>query len=275
MSRTARTILQIVLALALAGGSGLLLHQWMRQTAPQDAAGQRPATTNVMVAARDLPRGTTLTTDHLTSAPFLPQSLPSGTFPQAEPLLGRVLASSLAANEPVTRQRLTDSGSGDGGVSALIAPGHRAMAVKGNKVMGLAGFVRPGNRVDVLVTLMAGENATRAVTKIVLENVLVLATGQEWQSPQDGAQPASVDVYTLEVTPDQSERLALAASQGTLHFALRNGADTDGVLTQGVDVDAALASLRPAAAPKPRSGPSRARTSVEIITGGERSRVEF
>ncbi|MGE4292481.1 MAG: Flp pilus assembly protein CpaB [Desulfovibrio sp.] len=278
MSRAAKTLLQVLLAVALAGATGLLLYHWMRTTAPQAAAqAARPETVNVVVAARDLPRGTRLTAQCLATAPFLPQSLPARSFADKAELEGRVLSSPLAANDPVTELRLAADDVRAGGVSSMIAPGHRAMAVKGNQVMGLAGFVRPGNRVDVLATLMAGERASQPTTKLVLENVLVLATGVEFEAPPEGGAPSSVDTYTLEVTPEESERLALAASQGSLHFALRNETDDAGVLTEGVDVDKALAALRPVTRPASKTGIRRAPAarSVEIISGGERTKVSF
>ncbi len=278
MSRAAKTLLQIALALVLAGVTGLLLYNWMREAAPRnEVQAARPRTVDVVVAARDLPRGTKLTAESLTTAPFLPQSLPAKSFTEKAELEGRVLSSPLAANDPVTELRLAPKDVRTGGVSAMIAPGHRAMAVKGNQVMGLAGFVRPGDRVDVLATLMAGERASQPTTKLVLENVLVLATGVEFEAPPEGGEPSSVDTYTLEVSPEESERLALAASQGSLHFALRNETDDASVLTEGVDVDKALAALRPAQRPtaKTRRAAAPAARSVEIISGGERSKVSF
>ena len=155
------------------------------------------------------------------------------------------------------------------GSSALVAPGKRAMAVKGNKVMGLAGFIRPGNRVDVLVTMPVGEKEEK-VTKLVLEKMPVLATGTELEPAGDGEKPSSVDVYTLELTPDESEKLALASTQGTLHFALRNASDSEPVLTSGADTKTTLASLRPRPAARPGRG-----SVVEVITGSQKSQVSF
>ena len=121
-----------------------------------------------------------------------------------------------------------------GGVSAVIKPGMRAIAVKGDKVIGISGFIQPGNRVDVLVTLKDPKTKNET-TKMVLSNVLVLATGTEVQEKQDG-KPSPVDVYTLEVDPNQGEMLALAAAEGKLQFALRNMMDMETLLTKGATV---------------------------------------
>jgi pilus assembly protein CpaB len=148
------------------------------------------------------------------------------------------------------------------------------MAVKGNAVMGLSGFVRPGDRVDVIVAMTVGENED-PVTKLVLEQIRIIATGTQLQAPDEEGQAASVDVYTLELTPPQSERLALAASQGTLNFALRNEQDTEKVLTTGSNVQKTLAALRPKPKAKARSKARKRRTNVEVITGAARSSVKF
>ena len=141
--------------------------------------------------------------------------------------MGRVLDADLAEGEPVTAARLVSDTPANMGVSTMIAPGKRAVAVKGNKVMGLAGFIRPGNRVDVLVTIDVRKgDKDVSVTKTVLsEGVRVIATGTELETSGDDGATSPVDTYTLELTSDESERLGLAATRGTLHFALRNPAD--------------------------------------------------
>jgi pilus assembly protein CpaB len=143
-------------------------------------------------------------------------------------------------------------------------------------VLGISGFIKPGNRVDVLVTLKHGKKET---TKIVLENVLVLASGKEIQE-NDKGNPSPVDVYTMEVTPEEGEKLTLAASKGKtpeegekltlaaskgkLQFALRNVTDTETVLTRGATVDKTLASFRPPVPPRVR----RARRAKFTVTSG-------
>jgi Flp pilus assembly protein CpaB len=142
-----------------------------------------------------------------------------------------VVITPLKEREPVLESRLASTDVTVGGVSAVIKPGMRAVAVKGDKVIGISGFIQPGNRVDVLVT-MKDPTTKNEITKMVLSNVLVLATGTEIEDSRDG-KPRPVDVYTLEVDPEQAERLGLAAAEGKLQFALRNMTDQETVLTKG------------------------------------------
>jgi pilus assembly protein CpaB len=154
-----------------------------------------------------------------------------------------------------------------GGVSAIVTPGKRALAVKGDKVIGISGFINPGNRVDVLVTMTEKK---REVTKIVLENVPVLATGTQ-MTVNDKGEPAPVDVYTLEVTPVEGEKLTLAATKGRLQFALRNITDTETVLTRGATVSKTLASFRPPV----RRTKGRPNVTVQVIKGEKIEKVKF
>ena len=226
----------------------------------------------VVVAKIDMKRGVKLTEAMIEVRKYTTASRPSGAFSDPAKLAGRVLNINVGTNEAVTASKLADESVIGGGVSALIEPGKRAMAVKGNAVMGLSGFVRPGDRVDVIVAMTVGQEE-KPVTKLVLEQVKIIATGTQLQAPDEEGQVASVDVYTLELTPPQSERLALVASQGTLHFALRNEQDTEKILTTGSDVPRTLAALRPK--PKPRPKSRKNRTKVEVITGGTKSSVKF
>jgi pilus assembly protein CpaB len=141
-----------------------------------------------------------------------------------------------------------------------VTPGKRAISVKGDKVLGISGFIKPGNRVDVLVTVTHGK-IKGEITKIVLENVHVLATGKEIQENEKG-EPSPVDVYTVEVTPEEGEKLTLAASKGKLQFALRNVTDTEIVLTKGATINKTLASFRPPVPPRVRVRRSRAKFTV-------------
>jgi pilus assembly protein CpaB len=171
----------------------------------------------------------------------------------------------------------------------VIKPGKRAIAVKGDKVIGISGFINPGNRVDVLVTVKDPEKKEEK-TKTFLENIPVLATGTQIQQNEKG-EPAPVDVYTLEVTLEEAEKLALAASEGKLQLALRSVIDGDEVYTEGITIPELLASYsytkpEPVIKTKPvvkrtprkkkigRWTPRRAVT-VEIIKGTEVSKKKF
>ena len=268
MSKSTRALVQITLSLVLAIVAGVILFNWADgvRSVPKSAS---VSTVPVVVAKVDLTRGVKLTEEMIEVRQYTADSRPSGAFSEVERLTGRVLNQPVGVNEALTAAKLADESVMGGGVSALIAPGKRAMAVKGNEVMGLAGFVRPGDRVDVIVSLTVGRDDD-PVTKLVLEQVKVIATGTQLTPPDEEGKTASVDVYTLELTPAESERMALAATRGTLHFALRNEQDQENILTTGSDVRKTLAALRPVAKSAARKGPK-----VEVITGGSRSSMSF
>lgn len=195
----------------------------------------------VAVAKVDLSWGTTINKEMIELRPYLKSSLPSGYFSDINSVVGRVLISNIKANEPVLESRLAPTTIKTGGVAAVVSPKKRAVSVKVDKVVGVAGFINPGNRVDVLVTLHH-ERGQSPITKIVLENILVLAAGPEIQPKEKGEKPSTVDVITLEVTPEEAEKLALAATEGKILLALRNYNDTEDVMTRGVTVPVLLAS---------------------------------
>lgn len=269
------SIVQISLAIFLSLTAGVLIFRWMQ--AQQGAPVQAPAVEKVMVAvaARDIKKGTKLAPEHVRVTPYLPESLPGEHFSEPEALAGRVLSADIKANEPITSVRLVGEGEHYAGVSTMIAPGKRALAVKGNKVLGLAGFIRPGNRVDVLVTIDDERRCgDKSVSKIVLENIRVLATGTELQAAGEDGETSPVDTYTLEISPDEGEKLALAATRGTLHFALRNPADGEEAKTPGANVPGILGGggSRRVAGKTEKAPPPY---TVEVITGGNRSVMRF
>lgn len=268
MNGSLKSFTQLGLALLLALSAGILVYQWMQAKATA-GRGQAVRTAPLVVATRELPAGARLAPDMLRVQNYPEAMLPAQHYATASEVEGRILASSMSANEPLTPSRLAGEAAA-GGISAVITPGKRAMAVKGNKVMGLAGLIRPGNMVDVLVTLPVDNNAAKTMTKVVLENVPVLAAGSQMTTEKDeSAQHA--DIYTLELTPQESEKIALASTQGTLHFALRNASDTETVLTEGADARTALASYRTQRVVRAHG----AGNAVEIITGSKRSQVTF
>ncbi|EPR44149.1 Flp pilus assembly protein CpaB [Desulfovibrio sp. X2] len=271
-----KTFLQIGVAAFMALMAGGIALYWMASVRTAEKPAVAPETSPVVVASRILSPGTKIAPGMLKTVPYLKESVPDQSFSDLKELDGRVLVAPLSQGEPVTRAKLADNAIAMGGVSALIDPGHRAVSVMGNKVMGLAGFVRPGNRVDVLVTMDNdgkkghGAEHPHPFSKIVLENILVLATGEKLDAGEDG-KAAPVDVYTLEVTPEESERLALAASKGMLNFALRSTLDDSKVLTSGADVPQTLSALSPAR----KVVHGRKLMQVEIITGSARKKLSF
>jgi pilus assembly protein CpaB len=195
----------------------------------------------IAVAKIDLSWGTVLNSEMITTKAYLKSTLPGGYFPDPSSLSGRVLISSIKANEPIFESKLAPTTVKTGGVAAVISPKKRAIAIKVDKVIGVSGFVHPGNRVDVLVTLHQ-EKAQTSITKTVLENILVLAAGPEIQTKGKEEKASPVDVITLEVTPEEAEKLALAATEGKILLALRNFNDTEDVITKGMTIPTLLAS---------------------------------
>ncbi len=268
-----KVILPIALALVIASALTIFLYTWVKkQTTEKEAVQAKSETVSVVVAAADLPWGTKLESEMIETLPYIKESLPPGYSSSPESLEGRVLIRPLRMNQPILEPCLAPVSVTAGGVSAIVTPGKRALAVKGDKVIGLSGFIRPGNRVDVLVTITI-PRTRKEITKTVLENILVLATGIEIQEKSEGGKPHSVDVYTLEVTPEEGERLALASAKGKLHFALRNVIDKETVLTKGVTISGMVASLRPKR--KTRRQGKKAAFVVEVINGDQVTRKRF
>lgn len=273
-----KALIPVALALIISVAGSGLLYKWLKsQTAPRETVKVESEAVPVAVAAADLPWGTKIKSEMIKTIPFLKESLPAGYVENAATLHGRVLIAPLKTNEPVTEHRLAPTSVTVGGVSAVIKPGKRAIAVKGDKVIGISGFILPGNRVDVLVT-MTDPRTESEVTKLVLENVPVLATGTQLQ--ENGKdEPAPVDVYTLEVAPEEGEKLALAAARGKLQFALRNITDGETVRTRGATISQTLASLsqtssKPVSEKRRRWAP-RQSVTVEVIKGNEVSQKKM
>ena len=234
----------------------------------------------IAIATVDLNWGTLVVKEMVKMEPFLKSTLPEGSYTDINSLVGRVVISSIRAKEPFLESRLAPQSLKTGGVAAVISSNKRAVAVRVDKVIGVAGFVHPGNRVDVLVTMSKGKSG-EPITKIVLENVLVLAAGPEVQVAKGKEERAApVDVITLEVTPQEAEKLSLAATEGKLQLALRGLTDTQEVLTQGTSIPALLASYSasgPVAKPVGKKEPiaripvqtKKELFSVELIQGGK------
>jgi pilus assembly protein CpaB len=211
---------------------------------------------SVVVAKVEIPLGTKLVAEQLTTVQMPSDATPDGTFESAEKLIGRVTTVNVAAREPVTDFKLAPEGAA-AGLSAVIPEGYRAMTVKVDDVVGISGFTRPGTLVDVVVVIEpAGNNSMNSqgpISKIVLQNIKVLASGQNIDQPKSGDRDAqSVRAVTLQVTPEQAEKLALASSEGKLQLVMRNSVDQDDEQTQGVDKRTLLGGEH--AAPQPDPG---------------------
>ncbi|MGB8507404.1 MAG: Flp pilus assembly protein CpaB, partial [Pyrinomonadaceae bacterium] len=209
----------------------------------------------IVVAKVDIPLGTKIEASHLTSVQFPSDATPDGAFDSPEKLVGRVAVVNVAAREPVTDFKLAPEGSA-AGLSAVIPEGYRAMTVKVDDIVGISGFVRPGALVDIVVVIQPQEGSIGGqgpVSKIVLQNIKVLASGQKIDQPKDDREAESVKAVTLQVLPEQAEKLALAATEGKLQLVMRNSVDQGDEQTQGVDKRILLGGERALPVPEPGS----------------------
>ncbi|NMG74356.1 Flp pilus assembly protein CpaB [Aromatoleum diolicum] len=261
----------------LAGLAAVVLGtRWLQDKAGAD--GNR-----IAVAAVELQLGGRITPEAIRLVDWPSGSTPTGAFTDLAALDGRVAITGIQPGEPVLESRLAPVGT-KGGLSAVVPDGKRAITVRVNDVVGVAGFTLPGNYVDIMVNTEAAganrNNQDQMISKIVLERILVLAVAQE--ANRDETKPRVVNAVTLEVTPEQAERLDLARSVGNLSLVLRNQVDSNPTATAGitkamllrtsVEVPPAPAPVKTAAPrrtsakPRPAAVPS-AQVCVEVIRG--------
>lgn len=275
-----RPTLMFLAALVSGAAAATLAVRYIREQATPLLAAEPPET-QVVVAVRPLGMGTVVQEKDLKSIPWPASAVPPGYVRVPTEAVGRGLLVSVAENEPLLNSKLADSAAG-GGLPVIIEAGMRAMSVKVDEVVGVAGFVLPGTRVDVLVTLTENTNRDESSARVILQNVRALAAGQSVQRDVEG-KPKEVTVITLLVSPEEAEMLALAANQGRIQLALRNQLDTSAVDTRGVRVTA-LKGRPEAAAPRPRRtaagivtapAPRAPETVVEGFRGGEKTLTTF
>jgi len=203
----------------------------------------------VAVAARDLDRGAELVREDIILVPFLKTSIPQGSLSNTETLVGRTLVQSVRKTELLLESKLAPTDAKSGGMAVIVTPGKRAMAVKVDKVIGVSNFLKPGHFVDVLVSIKKEDDKKKRgevdefMTKIVLENILVLSSGPQL-AESDKKDAKDYDVVTLEVDPEEAEKLGLALTRGKIQLALRNYSDKEDELTRGATVTNLLASYQ-------------------------------
>ena len=191
---------------------------------------QAAETTPVVVASKDLTFGTTLKEEHLRVVDFPKASVPVGSFGSIDSVLNQTTKVFVVDGEPMLASKLSSIG---GGLSVRIPPDMRGMSLKVNEVTGVSGFVLPGDRIDVLVTIDNAAGTSNAVTKTILQDLEVLASGVKTETKNN--QNVTVQTVTVLVDPDGAEKMALAVDQGTVHLALRNPVDRN--ITPGSTVD--------------------------------------
>jgi pilus assembly protein CpaB len=221
--------------------------------------GSKPKTsselTDVVVAAQPLSVGMQIKPADVKLARVPREQFPNGAFHKIEEVTGRPVVSNILQDEPVIAGRLADRGSGFG-LAPVIPPGMRAVAVKVNEVVGVAGFVLPGMRVDVLATVRPpGDAGARTAT--ILQNVPVVAAGQQMQ-PDSSGRAVNVPVVTLLVTPEQAEILTLAGNEGRIQLVLRNSGDLAVAKPPGREMAELYGAARPARPPAPAPAPKAA-----------------
>ncbi len=241
----------IILAVAVLAGLGavLLAFRWL-------SSQNNTKVARVAVAAVELNLGQRISADMVKLVDWPTGSVPEGSYAEADKLDGRVARVSLQRGEPILEAKLAPVGS-QGGLSAVIGKGQRAITVRVNDVIGVAGFALPGNFVDIIVnthrdTVNNANNRDQTISKIVLEKILVLAVAQEVN--RDDTKPRVVNAVTLEVTPEQAEKIDLARSVGTLSLVLRNQVDPGESSTTGMTKQdlLELGTHARAAAPSPK-----------------------
>ncbi|ETP61361.1 pilus assembly protein CpaB [Burkholderia dolosa PC543] len=244
--------MMLVVAMVAGLAAVVFASHWLVQTSTS-------AVTSVAVAATDLNLGEPLGANQIHMVSWPSGSVPTGAFTDTKALEGRVVRTSLARGEPVIESKLAPIGT-KGGLSAVIAEGSRAITVRVNDVVGVAGFALPGNYVDVIVNTQEQQGKTdgQSISKIVLEHILVLAVAQ--QVSRDDTAPKVVNAVTLEVTPEQAERLDLARSVGTLSLVLRNQIDKQTLNTDGATKLTLLGK-----APAPEAAPAPAAAHVRTV----------
>jgi pilus assembly protein CpaB len=270
----------LAVALASGGVAALLAMRYLRQQAVPVLAP--PKKGDIIIAARPLPLGAVLVDGDVRTIEWSGSALPVGYASRKEDVIGRGVMSPLQENEPILDGKLAPRGTG-GGLPIIIDAGKRALTMRVNDVSGVAGFVTPNTRVDVLLTIDDKVNTSELSTKIIMQDVRALAAGQQLQPDKDG-KPVSVGVVTFLVTPEQAETLTLASQQGSIQLALRNMLDTTKIKTQGTRVSALLGgpigrppSRRPVAtrSSTPAPAPEPSQTVIEVYRGGARTLQKF
>ena len=238
-------------------------------------------TKRVVVANADLSLGSELRRDDLKTIEWPVSAVPEGAFEDANALIGRGLISSIVRHEPILPGKLSSKEAGSG-LPPIIPTGKRAMSVRVNEVIGVAGYVLPGTRVDVIAT-QASNRGEDMTSKVVLSNVQVLTAGTRVEHDTKENKPMQVTVVTLVVTPEEAEKLTLASTEGKIQLALRNPLDLESPETPGIKPGMLMGNVqqRPAQVARRAAAPARTPApvytepapTVEIIRGDKRQHI--
>ena len=222
-------------------------------------ASSRVATQNVVIASADVPEGTQLTAATLAVVQLPVAAVPAGSYTSPDSVVGRVSRIPIFKGEAIVPGRLAPDGTA-GGIEVKILPGKRAMSVRIDDVAGIAGMVQPNSRVDVMLTTRDETSQGGQVSKLFMSNMRILSVGSQVARGEDG-RPINAPTATLEVTPAEAERLALAVREGAIQLVLRGYGDPDSVQTTGAKRGDLLTQVDNGPPPAPASAPAPRRTS--------------
>lgn len=246
-----RLTLAFIVALVISG----IFTYWLSQKYTKKTAAAPVAKSQYVAAAANLEAGQVIKAENLRLVDWPASSPLPGAFSAPQPLVGRVVMYPLAAGEPILERQLASAGSGLG-LTVKIPDGMRAISLRSDEVVGVAGFLLPGTHLDVLVT-MHPPNGSDPITTTVLQDVQVLASGQKTEPDPEG-KPVTATVVTILVKPEEAERVDLASTQGIVHFVLRNGVDREQLKSNPVQFSD-LAGL-----PKPAASGAVHRAEVQV-----------
>ena len=261
-----RGLIFLGLAVLLGLGAAFVAREFTGNNAAAQAAGV--PTQSVVVARADVGTANALTPAELTLVDWPAALVPAGSIHSVAGAEGRVTRRPLVAGEPVLESALFAAGT-DGGLPAVISPKHRAVSVKVDSVIGVAGFVKPGSRVDVLATVRrVDQQKSLPYSKVILQDVKVLAIDQKLEEARDG-DAQLVSVVTLEVEPEAAQKLIYSAHEGKLQLALRTPGDDDKLELASTGVRDVLGAPKKAAKPKPFARAHTGGTAVQVIRGSK------
>jgi pilus assembly protein CpaB len=275
------------IALLLAVGASVGAYKFLSGKS-RVADQARLQTVGIVVALVDIPLGSTINTNQVAVSPWPKESYPKDYIADTKVVLGRVALREFFRGEPVVESKLVPLGMATGLLSLKVSPGMRAFSIKVNEVVGVGGFIVPDSRVDVIVTTPLSQNSQEKISKIILEDIQVLAAGQVIEQKEN--KPVTVNTVTLSLLPEEAEKLALAGNDGIIQLVMRNFTDNVLVMTGGANKGRLLSSFRnaplmPEAAPKgnkprrvSRKAPSPASVpppkkayTVEVLKGNKRT----
>ena len=273
---------RLKIALVVAVFFGLIaaygIYNFLRQQR-ETAESLRQETQNIVVAATDIPAGTTINDEMIKkgmvkAVQWPKASMPTGSFSSPEQVIGKTNRVKILANDPITEARLAGEGAG---LTTRLEAGKRAMALKVDEIIGVSGFIVPDDRVDVIVTTTppGSQNQDDKLSKIVLQNKRVLSVAQNIE--QKDGKPQVARSITVEVTPEESEKLSLASQEGQIVLALRGTGDDTDAKTAGSNKRDLLAVAAPVrkGGSRPVVAQARDKYQVEVLHGSDRKVVEF